>query len=186
MIPRSVVGISFATLILVAVIACTTESETPTFDTLAVNQTRWASFTPTPVPTPWLLEDLLDCDTSTLARQVRGEDTKELLSDCEVAITTAQLRTSIAQDSLPPEEKAQVSDMFENMDKIGVEIGKLLTDGVLDDTEVRYLCIAIPQWEIHPERIREWVENRDPAEWQGLTLEAARFERVAEETKPRC
>ena len=116
---------------------------------------------------------------------MRGEDTGRLLSDCEVAITTARLTTSIAQDSLPPEERAQVQDMLENMDKIAAEIGKLTADGVLDDTEARYLCIAVPQWEIHPCRIREWVEDRDPAEWQGLTLEAARLERVAEETRSR-
>ena len=87
---------------------------------------------------------------------------------------------------LPPEEKDIADDITLNMDKITPVISKLTEDGVLDKTEVGYLGFAIPGWEIHPARIREWVENRDPAEWQGLTLDAARFERLVRETRPQC
>ena len=98
----------------------------------------------------------------------------------------AQLKTTGARDRLPPEEKAHVQDIMENMDRIATDMGKLLADGVLDDTEVGYLCISVPMWEVHPARIREWAEDKDPAEWQGLTLEAARFERVARAIRPKC
>ena len=104
----------------------------------------------------------MDCDTTTMTLQLRSEDTEELLSDCEVAITVAWLKTSSAQGMLPPEEKAIAGDITLNMDKIAPVISKLTEDGVLDKTEVGYLGFAIPGWEIHPARIREWVENRDP------------------------
>ena len=87
---------------------------------------------------------------------------------------------------LPPEERAIAWDITLNMDMITAEISKLTADGVLDETEAGCFCLPIPRWEIHPARLREWVENRDPAEWQGLTLEAARFERLARETRPQC
>lgn len=186
MITRLMTGTLLAAVLLLSMVACTTEAATPTFDALSYNQTKWASFTPTPVPTPWLVEDLLDCDTTTLDRQVRGEQTGELLSDCEVAVTVAQLKTAGALERLPPDEKSYVRDIMENMDRIAVQMQRITEDGVIDDIEVGFLCIAVPQWEVHPNRIREWVEDKDAAEWQGLTLRAARFEMLAREVRPLC
>ncbi len=67
----------------------------------------------------------------------------------------ARLTTFLPQDSLPPDEKAQVSDMSLNMDTIAAEIPKLLWDRVLEETEVGFLYVAISQWEAHPARIRK-------------------------------
>ena len=42
-----------------------------------------------------------------------------------------------------------------------------MADGVVDETEVSYLCLAIPRWEIHPARIRAGWKTGPPQSGRG-------------------
>ena len=186
MIQRLRTGAFLAAVLLVSMVACTDTAETPTFDSLSYNQTRFASLTPTPVPTPWLVEDLVACDTTTLARQMRGETTNKLLSDCEVAVSVAQLNTAGALHELPPEESSYIMPLLDKLDRIPPQMRRIFEDAAVDSREIAYLCEVLPQWEANAMAIREWLEGRDPVEWQAVMMDIVRLENVARDVSSAC
>ena len=149
--------------------------------------TRQATVTQDPTatqePTPervWSVGELLDCDTTTLRMQMRGEEDAGLMSECEVEISLALLRMLGALEDLPTREKAQVEARIDTLDRIKEQTQGLVADVAVDSSEAAYLCEAVPQWRDQVQELRDWVSGRDPVTWQWVRLEIARFDRFSE------
>ena len=125
------------------------------------------------------MDELLDCDTSTLSRQMAGETDTGLLSDCEVAVMVAHLTVSGAIRDLPPTEQTYVNGLADNLTRIATQMNKINEDAAVDSTEAAYLCEVLPQWEQHAQELRDWLTDRDPEEWRSLMMDVARFYRLA-------
>ena len=175
-------------LLLIMVITACSSQEDPTLDLPALRQAYINSLTPMPSPPPreWSMDELLDCDTSKLSRQTAGETGTGLLSDCEVAVISADLRLLGAIDRLPATEQTYVNGLTDNLTRIATQMNKITEDAAVDNTETAYLCEVLPQWEYHAQELRDWLTDRDPDEWRSLMLDVARFDRLANAINDVC
>ena len=128
----------------------------------------------------------MDCDTTTLARQQRGETTNELLSDCEVAISIAQINAATALHELQPDEKSYILRLLNNLDSIEPHVRQLFEDAALDSGEIAYLCDVLPQWEANATTIRDWLDGRDPVKWQAVMMDIVRLDNLSLAVRPQC
>ena len=148
--------------------------------------------TPTPVPSatlaasetlePWedlldrfTAQELLDCETTTLTRQLEGRSYPgETLSDCETAVTIAHASTLgflHSEDStlLSPEQHATVLEHAANLDEIGVELTGLefTSIGVVHAT-----CTNVPAWLEQVRDAKEYLESfNPPRELRGMEMD---------------
>ena len=106
---------------------------------------------PEAAPTPvveWTAADLIKCDATTLFQQMRGESppSKELLSDCEVALFTAQVETlDLMENQLTDAERAIMERYRAQLDQIYEAQARANEDGVITEAESEYLCEVAPQ-----------------------------------------
>ena len=179
--------VSTILLLIIATTACSSQEES-TLVLPPLQQANTNSLTPTPTPPPreWSMDELLDCDTSTLSRQMAGETGTGLLSDCEVAVMVAHLAQSGAIRELAPTEQTYVNGLVDNLTRIATQMDKITEDAAFDSTETAYLCEVLPQWEQHAQELREWLTDRDPEEWRSLMMDVARFDRLANDLNDAC
>ena len=181
--------VSTILLLFLVITACNSQEES-TLILPPLPQANTNSSTPTPSPTPppreWSMDELLDCDTSTLTRQMAGETDAGLLSDCEVAVMVAHLTLSGAILELPPTEQTYVNGLADNLTRMATQMDKITEDAAVDSTEAAYLCEVLPQWEQHAQELRDWLTDRDPEEWRSLMMDVARFDRLANGLNDAC
>ena len=104
-----------------------------------------ASLTPTPTPRTWTAQELLNCDKTTLNRQLDGRALPgELLSECELAFYAAQLHlAAIAEDELTPSDHARLLEHLANLAEIHQEVASHLEPTYAN---VVYSCSLLPKW----------------------------------------
>lgn len=123
----------------------------------------------TPVPREWTAVELAECDTSTLKRQVEtSESTGELLSDCEVAFSLAQLETSVAIIEMPAQGRAAPEEHMEILVAIDQAVEKTQTDNVIDLDEYMSMCSVVPQWTEQVQGVSRYLASLGSSDLPGV------------------
>ena len=139
--------------------------------------------TPSPAATPkparqWTAEELLECDTTTLARQREGRSLPgELLSDCEVALAVAQYEGvgfMASEDALPKDKRTELMEHVGNISETTREI-----QGInLNSHAAVVACTKVPTWKDRVDEAVKYLESHSRPEllgWEVDVLRAKRF-----------
>ena len=134
--------------------------------------------TPEATPTPtrvWTVEELLECDTTTLTRQREGRALpNELLSDCEIALTNALFAFAVHVadgGTFPPE----FMEHYGNLDEMSAEIDEL---DVRFYAGVAVVCSRVPEWRDRIEGALGYLEAHPMDEllgWEVMVLQTKRY-----------
>lgn len=138
---------------------------------------------PTPTQTPseslttYTAEELLDCDTTTLARQQQGRSLPgELLSDCEVALQLAQLNTVgflLPEDTpLSQEQHAMLMEHVGNVDELDREISSL---DIKNNQDLKLVCRDIPAWSEQVQEANTYRKSLAAPELLGWEIDLVRM-----------
>ena len=150
---------------------------------------------PTPVPREWTAAELADCDTSTLKRQLAttlnrqeatSESTEELLSDCEVGFSIAQLETLGTIDGMPDRARSVLDEQMELVESIGQGFIRILADNVIDRDELIFMCSVVPQWIEQLEGVDRYIESLGRSDLQGLEIDVIKTQKLVSETYGAC
>ena len=166
--------------------------------TLVAHQSQFA----TPVPREWTAEELVECDISTLRRQM--EDSKqhqgqslaeaaerskgrEKLSDCEVALFSAQLASIAAEEKMDDVEWSVLQEHKVNLEHVTAMTQRYLADGVITPSEGSLACNVVDQQLTQMSEALSYlrsIENR--AEWLGLEVDFLRAQRMLVQVAKAC
>ena len=134
----------------------------------------------------WRAEELVECDTSNLNRQLDGEDTGELLSDCEVAVFTAQLETLSQVDRLPVARQTEFFNHLENLEAISESAEEIYADKVIDSEEYSLSCFILPQWDEHIHAAKSWLVIQNNDALLGFETDIVRAEQFIDGMREAC
>ena len=114
----------------------------------AVAMVATAEAKPTPRPlNDWTAEELVDCDTRTLQRQMREVATpNEVLSECEKAHMLAGFSAAVLlseESPLPPTDQQNLAHHFANLEETKEEILRTRPTSTI---QMRVLCNELPHW----------------------------------------
>ena len=134
----------------------------------------------------WRAEELVECDTVNLNRQLDGEDTGEPLSDCEVAVFAAQLETLSEVDKLPLARQTEFFDHIENLEAISQKAEEIYADKVIDSEEYSLSCFVFPQWDDHVHAAKRWLVTQNNEALLGFETDIVRTEQFIDRMREAC
>ena len=131
------------------------------------SMTVQVALTSTVAPTAtreWTVAELVECDP------IPGD----LMSDCEVALTLAHLRTIVA---LEEDEvlAAQLEPHLANLEAFQASMDEMMADRVIDLEESRDYCYKLPQWRVQLAEAGEALQGRGLT---GLEVDVVRATRL--------
>ena len=147
--------------------------------------------TVTITPTPsrvWTAQELVDCDTTTLRRQLDDRARPgELLSGCEVALFNAQLRFGVLiseESNLSRAERAELLEHVANLEEIQQELDDMGSPRQYSDVLIS--CRLLPNWTETVQGAVDYIAANPREELLGWEVEVLRYQRFIKETTAIC
>ena len=140
----------------------------------------------TPIPTEvsktWKVEELADCDTTTLSAQARHmnnpNDPKyswakdSQLSDCEIEIFAGWMRMELARQERLQQGDTRIQGILDTISASQRTSGQMVEDKVIDPSEREFLCYILPQWEQQLKDAINYINSiKQDNEWQSLEID---------------
>ena len=145
------------------------------------------AITPTPSRV-WTASELMDCDTTTLRRQLDDRARPgELLSDCETALYIAQLQFGLltsAESDLSRAERAELLEHVANVEELQREVGNMKPPQ--GRAELLIACGRGPDWAEAVQGAVDYIAANPRAELLGWEVEVLRYQRFVNETTAIC
>ena len=109
------------------------------------------------------------------------------MSDCEVALFTAQLETVVTiEERLTPTEQAIIQSYLEKYTAIDETLNQLYEDLAFDVGEVIYLCSVAPQWKTVLQDGLDYLAALGRDDLIGIEVDFRRLQKFIDETHDLC
>ena len=138
------------------------------------------------IPTfEWTVEELVDCDTTVLAHQMRADDMfSSELSECEMAVLLAQLEAMAVYEDLPYADRQRIARYQVQLEQFNDLVRVYGQDKVVTKTEVSVLCVSGAQHQEWLAEALDYVQVREGL--RGLEIDFLKAQQLLNTVNVTC